>query len=96
MLFKGIDQAHITDLFDETGALDHIRTLLSSTPSDFSGTRSLFYFSPDYKVAEYYAGYTKRRVDVESVVIICFQISNAVIESLSAPEIQRVYWPNPE
>ncbi|PNY23805.1 Uncharacterized protein TCAP_06253 [Tolypocladium capitatum] len=95
VLFKGIDQGRITGLFDEAGALD-IGTLLSSAPSDFSGTRSLFYFTLDYEVAEYYAAFAKRRAECESVVIVCLRIPNTALESLSAPEIQRIYWPSSE
>lgn len=95
-LFKGIDQPHIAGLFDNAEALARIQCLLSSAPSDFSGTRALFYFTPDYKVAEYDAAYSKRRANCESVVIVCLQIPNAAIESMSAPEIQRLYWPHPE
>ncbi len=96
VLFKGLDQGRIAGLFDEAGTLDRISTLLSSAPSDFSGTRSLFYFTPDHKVAVYYAAYAKRRANCESVVIVCLRIPNAAIESLSAPYIQRIHWPSNE
>jgi hypothetical protein len=96
VLFKGIDQGRIAGLFDETGTLDRIETLLSSAPSDFSGTRSLFYFTPDYQVAQYYAAYAKRRANCESVVIVCLHIPNTAIESLLPPEIQYIYWPSSE
>jgi hypothetical protein len=96
VLFKGMDQGRIAGLFDETGTLDRIETLLSSAPSDFSGTRSLFYFTPDYQVAQYYAAYAKRRANCESVVIVCLHIPNTAIESLLPPEIQYIYWPSSE
>ncbi|KAI9742757.1 MAG: hypothetical protein M1818_003486 [Claussenomyces sp. TS43310] len=96
VLFKGLDQGRIAGLFDEVGTLDRISTLLSSAPSDFSGTRSLFYFTPDHQVAVYYAAYAKRRANCESVVIVCLRIPNAAIESLSAPDIQRIYYPTTE
>jgi hypothetical protein len=96
VLFKDLDQGRIAGLFDEAGTLDRISTLLSSAPSDFSGTRSLFYFTPDHQVAVYYAAYAKRRANCESVVIICLRIPNAAIESLSAPDIQHIYWPSNE
>jgi len=91
-----LDQARIKGLFDELGNVDRIETLLSLPPSDFSGSRSLFYFTPDYKVAVHYAGYAKRRGNAESVVIVSFKIPNSAIESLTAPDIQRIYWPNDE
>ena len=96
VLFKGLDQARIAGLFDKRGVLNRIGTLLSNPPTDFSGTRSLFYFTPDYRVAEYYAAYAKRRANCESVVIVSLPIPNAAIESLSASDIQRIYWPSPE
>jgi hypothetical protein len=96
VLFKVLDQGRIAGLFDEDGTLDRISTLLSSAPSDFSGTRSLFYFTPDRQVAQYYAAYAKRRANCESVVIVCLRIPNNAIESLRAPDIQRIYWPSDE
>lgn len=96
VLFKGLDQGRIAGLFDAAGNLDRISNLLSPAPTDFSGTRSLFYFTPDHQVAVYYAAYAKRRANCESVVIICLRIPNAAIESLSAPDIPRIYWPSSE
>ncbi|GAB1311760.1 hypothetical protein MFIFM68171_01970 [Madurella fahalii] len=93
-LYKAMDQARMNGLFDGSGALSNIRVLLSHPPSDFSGTRSLFYFTPDIRVAEYYASYAKRRVNCESVVIMRLRIPNAAIESLSEPDIRRLYWPS--
>ncbi|RMZ89796.1 hypothetical protein DV736_g2967, partial [Chaetothyriales sp. CBS 134916] len=96
VLFKGIDQGRIAGLFDDMRALDHIETLLSSPPSDFSGTRSLFYFTPNHQVAQYYAAYAKRRANCESIVILCLRIPNDAIESLTEADIQRIYWPSSE
>ncbi|KAK0705888.1 hypothetical protein B0T26DRAFT_788018 [Lasiosphaeria miniovina] len=93
-LFKGMDQGGIGGLFDDARTLSNIGTLRSRAPSDFSATRSLFYFSPDMKVAEYYASYAKRRSNSESVVIICLRIPNASIETLSKPDIRRLCWPD--
>ena len=47
-------------------------------------------------MAEYYAKYAKRRANCESVVIVYLRIRNDAIESLSAPDIQRIYWPSNE
>ncbi|KAK3346948.1 hypothetical protein B0T25DRAFT_291512 [Lasiosphaeria hispida] len=94
VLYKGMDQARTNGLFDEAGALSNLSTLLSSAPSDFSSTRALFYFTPDVKVAEYYASYAKRRTECESVVILCLCIPNAAIEALSEPDIRRLSWPS--
>ena len=96
VLFKAIDQSRIAGLFDETGTLNRIETLRSLPPTDFSGTRSLFYFTPDHQVAVYYAACAKRRTNCVSVVIVCLRIPNAAIESLSAPDIQCIYWPSNE
>ena len=93
VLFKGMDQARIVGLFDDNGALKGIQKLLSSWPSDFSGTRSFFYFTSDYEVAEYYAAYARRRANNISTVMICLSIPKDAIENLEAPDIQRLYWP---
>ena len=80
VLFKAIDQARIVRLFDEHGDVAHFQSLQSQAPTDFAGNRSRYYFTPDYKVAQYYAGYAKRRVSCESVVIVTLRIPNAAIE----------------
>ena len=81
MLLKAIDQSRIAGLFDEAGTLNRFETLQSLPPTDFSGTQSLFYFTPDHRVAVYYAAYAKRRTNCVSVVIVCLRIPNAAIES---------------
>ncbi len=96
ILYKGLDQARIPGLFNENGALAHIERLASASPIDFSGSRALYYFTPDWKVAEHYAAYCKRRADPESVVIISIEIPNAAIDSLPASQVARLYWPDPE
>lgn len=95
-LFKSIDQGRIAGLLDDNGSISRIQTMLSSAPSDFSGRRRLYYFTPDFKVAQYYAVYAKRRTNAESVVIIMMSIPNREIKSLQEPEILRLFWPNPE
>lgn len=96
VLFKVLDQGRIAGLFNEAGRSDRIGVLLSTAPSDFSASQSLYYFTPDRKVAEYYAAYAKRRANCESVVILCLRIPDAAIESLSPPDIQRLHWPSTE
>ncbi|ELR04606.1 hypothetical protein VC83_04151 [Pseudogymnoascus destructans] len=95
-LYKGLDQARITGLFDDSGAVAEIEILLSSAPSDFCGISSRFYFALDHTVARYYAAYVKKRAVCESVVIVCLQIPNAAIESLPPNKIQRMLWPSSE
>ncbi|KFY81740.1 hypothetical protein V500_11141 [Pseudogymnoascus sp. VKM F-4518 (FW-2643)] len=95
-LYKAMDQARIARLFDQSGAVSRIETLLTSPPSDFSGTRSHFYFTPDHAVAEYHAAYAKRRAHYESIVIVCLRIPNAAIETLAPPDIQKIFFPSNE
>jgi hypothetical protein len=95
VLFKAIDQARISGLFDNTGALSDIGVLLSLPPTDFNRGVA-FYFTPDYEVAEVYAAFAKRRTNCESVVIVCFRLRNAAIEALQEPDLQRLYWPSHE
>jgi hypothetical protein len=96
VLFKGIDQGRIAGLFGDSGEIQNIEKLLSPPPSDFSGTRSLFYFTPDYKVAEYYAAYAKRRANCESVVMICVSIPQTAISNLKESDLHYLYWPTPQ
>ncbi|OBT87696.1 hypothetical protein VE02_04053 [Pseudogymnoascus sp. 03VT05] len=93
-LYNAVDRAQITNLLDQSGKLSRPETLLSSTPSDFSGTRSLYYFTPDHGLARYQAAYAKRRAPRESIAIISFLIPNTAIETLSPQEIQRVLYPS--
>ena len=96
MLFKGMDQGRLAGLFNDSGEVQNIEKLLSSPPSDFSGTRSLFSFTPDYGVAEYYAAYAKRRANCESVVMVCLSIPKEAIDNLEEPDIQHLHWPSPQ
>jgi hypothetical protein len=96
VLYKGMDKARINNLWDDNTNVVHLPALATQPPSDFSGTRTMYYFTPDYKVAECYAAYAKRRGKCESVVIISISIPNAAIERLESTEIQRLYWPSPE
>lgn len=96
VLYKGIDKARISNLWDDNGNVVYLEALVSAAPGDFNGSNSMFYFTPDYKVAEYYAAYAKRRVECESVVIVAITIADAAIEALESPEIQRLYWPSSE
>ncbi|KPM42756.1 hypothetical protein AK830_g3821 [Neonectria ditissima] len=69
----------------------------SKSQTDFSGTVLLYYLTPNYKVAEYYASYIKRRANVETAAIICVKVPNHAIKTLHGTEkIQRIFWPNPE
>lgn len=96
ILYKGLDQARVENLLDSNGKLNAIRRLASPSPTDFSAHSANYYFSPDVEVAEYYANYAKRRIGVHSVVIVQMAIPNSAIEQLVAPEIQRIYWPDPK
>ncbi|CDM37174.1 hypothetical protein DTO013E5_9484 [Penicillium roqueforti] len=94
-IYKGIDQALITELFDHNGNLD-FGCLISRSRCDFSGRQDDLYFAIDREVAELYACYIKHRSTCSGVVIIHISIPNSVIESLSIPDIQFNYWPNAE
>lgn len=96
ILFKAIDQTRIARLLDQSGAVSRIETLLTSAPSDFSGTRSHFYFTSDYAISTYHAAYDKSRAPCEPIVIVCLRIPNAAIETLSPPDIQRISFPSNE
>jgi hypothetical protein len=93
-LYKGTDQALLSSLFDAYGRVD-FGCFISRRPSDFSARHSAdIYFAVDREVAEYYAFYAKRRSVCSAAVIVQMTIPHSVIESLSEPDIQRVYWPS--
>ncbi|KAI1377139.1 hypothetical protein F4677DRAFT_459485 [Hypoxylon crocopeplum] len=96
VLFKITDQARIAGLFNDGGEVQSIEKLLSLPPSDFSGTRALFCFTPSYKVAEHYAAYAKRRANCESIVVVSLSIPEEVIANLEEPHIRRLHWPSPD
>ncbi|CAG9956338.1 unnamed protein product [Clonostachys rosea f. rosea IK726] len=95
ILFKGIDEARTYTFLDAQGCIQDIATILSSTPSDFSSDRALFYFTPELETARYYAGYAKIRSSEDTnVVIICIAIPNEAIQSLTGDSLQYLYWPS--
>ncbi|KAG7143430.1 hypothetical protein HYQ45_000394 [Verticillium longisporum] len=95
-LYKGVDQARIHGLFDSHGTVAEMERLVSAPPSDFSRNQQLFYFSPDYKVAQNYAAYAKRRANCEGVVIVQVLVPNSAIEQLNDTELVRIDYPDPE
>ncbi|KAK4185054.1 hypothetical protein QBC35DRAFT_517164 [Podospora australis] len=67
-LYKAIDEARTHGgLFGKEGKLPHLERLMTMPGSDFGSTQMQYYFTPDVKVAEYYAGYAKRRAEFASV-----------------------------
>ncbi|EFX06424.1 hypothetical protein CMQ_6745 [Grosmannia clavigera kw1407] len=96
VLFKDVVHAQVAGLFDDSGKVQRIEKLLSHSPSDFSAARSLFYFTPDHREAEYRCAYAKRRANCESVVMVCLTIPQTAIDKLRRPKLQRLYWPSPE
>ncbi|KAI3226005.1 hypothetical protein DTO012A9_5763 [Penicillium roqueforti] len=75
----------------------HIR--LTEISANAPGYKTLYkdiYFAFEREVAEYYTCYAKRRSVCSATVIIHITIPNSVLESLPAPDIQRIYWPSAE
>lgn len=104
MLYKAMDETSISGMrglwpsvFDESGNLRDLASLLSHTPSDFSADQSRYCFTPDYRVAEYHAAYIKRRIGTAAVCIVSLAIPNAALEQMqSAGELVRLSWPSDE
>ncbi|KAF5697292.1 hypothetical protein FMUND_15455 [Fusarium mundagurra] len=92
VLYKAIDQARINGLFDHEGNLDRIQLLSASTPTDFSRTRSMYYFTPDYSLARKQAAWIKQRGP--PAVIVQIAVSDSVITSMDPEDIQCAFWPN--
>ncbi|CAI7608310.1 unnamed protein product [Penicillium glandicola] len=94
-LYKGIDQALVDGLFDVHTKVQ-FGYLICRLPSDFSGREADIYLAVDREVAEYYAFYVNRRSVCSAAVIIHITIPNSVIDSLSPPDVQTIYWPSAE
>ncbi|KAF4429444.1 hypothetical protein FACUT_9187 [Fusarium acutatum] len=87
------DQARLNGLFDHQGALDRISVLLSVTSStDFSSTKRMYCFTPDYSLARKHAAWIKRRGP--PAVIVQIVVQDSVITSMNPPDIQCAFWPN--
>ncbi|KAM7214981.1 hypothetical protein V8F06_009658 [Rhypophila decipiens] len=93
-LFKCLDQRRAKGLLTDDGTLRQDAHLLSAAPSDCSNTNRKFYFTPNIKVAEYYASYAKTRIDVHSVVMVVVQIPNSAINTIPPKDVQRLFWPS--
>ncbi|KAK1476693.1 hypothetical protein CABS01_15228 [Colletotrichum abscissum] len=96
ILFKGVEQHRVANLLNVNGQIDRISPLRSWAPTDFSGHGELYYFTPDYKVAERYAAFAKRRGHNLAVCIVSIAIPNSAIEQMDSPELLRTFWPSPE
>lgn len=94
-LYKGLDQARLDGFFDDSGNIKRWATVVSRPPSDFT-RRIAYYFAVDRDIAEHYAYYAKRRVNVSSVVIMHVNIPIRQIKGLSSVEFQETYWPSME
>lgn len=95
LLFKGIDEARADGFLDAQGSIQDMTKTLSSAPSDFGSER--YYFTPELKTAQYYAGYAKiRGTDETNVIIICIAIPNQVLQDLTGDALQYLYWPSEE
>ncbi|KAJ6181206.1 hypothetical protein N7519_011667 [Penicillium mononematosum] len=94
-LYKVNDQAQLDRVFGNNGHVN-VGWLLSRKAADFSLVQEDLYLVLDREVAEYHACYMKRRSICSAVGIIHIAIPNSVIESLSPPDIQHIYWPSTE
>ncbi|KAI6783295.1 uncharacterized protein J7T54_004322 [Emericellopsis cladophorae] len=96
-LFKDIDEARADGFLDVQGSIQHMSRILSSSPSDFSSDRPLFYFHPELATAQCYAWYAKQRgTDETNIMIVCVAIPNQVLQGLLLTDraLQRLYWPS--
>ncbi|WZH49823.1 hypothetical protein QYS62_011039 [Fusarium acuminatum] len=96
VLYRAVDQGRISRLFDNQGNLDHIPVLWSIPESDFSRSRTTYYFTNSFDVAKRNAAWIKRRANGGSVVVVRIAVRNSVIENMPPDKVQRIFWPNPE
>ncbi|KAL6872961.1 hypothetical protein J3F83DRAFT_594552 [Trichoderma novae-zelandiae] len=94
-LYKGIDRASVSRLFEDTGDLSRISALASVPPTDVCGSASAYYFYVDRDVAEQQACYVRRRSSLTPVVLVRATIRKSTLESVyKGPRRQEVYWPD--
>lgn len=96
VLYRAVDQGRTNRLFDNQGNLDHIPVLDSIPETDFSRSRTMYYFTNSFEVARRNAAWIKRRANGGSVVVIRIAVRNIVIENMPPGKVQRVFWPSPE
>ena len=94
-LYKGGSHSRLHDIFDDDGSIRALSSL-QSRPGDFNSTQMAAYFAVDLEVARKYAAWAKKRDTNGMAVILCVQIPNVLIESLTAEEKQLLYWPTEE
>ncbi|KAF5970493.1 hypothetical protein FBULB1_9690 [Fusarium bulbicola] len=90
VLYKAVDQARVKGLFDHQGSINGIGSLLS--PTDFSRTKSMYCFTPDYSLARKQAAWIKRRGP--PAVIVQIAVQDSAITSMDPDDIQCAFWPN--
>jgi hypothetical protein len=90
-----MDQARRNGFFNDSGEIVNWSMLASAPPTDFLREDG-FYFAVDRDFAAYYECYAKHRGGVSSVVVIHFIVPNQMVESLSATQLQKTYWPSAE
>ncbi|KAM3563006.1 hypothetical protein ARSEF4850_002547 [Beauveria asiatica] len=99
ILYRGMDEGRAID-FVQNWNVNYLSTIRSLVPSDFSPNRTLFYFTPQRFVAQYYAAWvTRRSEDIQArpkPIIIQFSIPNSAIESLSETEKLSIHFPDEE
>ncbi|KAF5633929.1 uncharacterized protein FTJAE_6915 [Fusarium tjaetaba] len=92
VLYKAIDEARTNGLFDHEGNLDRIQLLSTPPSTDFSRTKSMYYFTPDYSLARKQAAWIKQRGI--PAVIVQIAVSDIVITSMDPDDVQCAFWPN--
>ncbi|KAF5590619.1 hypothetical protein FPANT_5937 [Fusarium pseudoanthophilum] len=89
---RAIDEARINGLFDHEGNLDRIQLLSTPPSTDFSRSKSMYYFTPDYSLARKQAAWIKQRGI--PTVIVQIAVSDMVITSMDPHDMQCAFWPN--
>lgn len=92
VLYKAVDEARINGLFDHEGNLDKIQLLSTPSSTDFSRTKSMYYFTPDYSLARKQAAWITQRGP--PAVIVQIAVSDSAITSMEPPDVQCAFWPN--
>ncbi|KAL6886376.1 hypothetical protein HDV57DRAFT_508543 [Trichoderma longibrachiatum] len=96
-LYKCLDAASISQLFDKNGNIDCIAALATNTPTDFCGRGLSWSFTVERDVAVLDSHWAKARSSLSSMVIVHATIPISTMQGLSEQqELQRVHWPSEE
>lgn len=93
VLYKGITEGRAKVFLNPDRSIHDLVSIASDPPGDFSGTRQSYYFTANFGVAKYYAGWAKRRIRATNAVIARGQVENSALENT---DVLTLHWTSKE